>query len=265
MKVSINKNPAREGRIVEVNVSEPFTTAIIDPPWPYSIAPGKKDGTYVSKEGQTPLSGFIQGGKSPAKYDILPIGKLASFPVGQLVGGYVFLWTTTPFMPSALSLLEEWGFEYITALCWGKWNKERALANGGDGKYGGVGFWFLGNFEICLLGKKKGMPSIRTGKSSLFLENKTHHSAKPDNVHRLVEDYLPGPYLELFGREPRKNWTVAGDQTLTDSGHNDQVPDGHTIETLVTHYGFAYNALSDRFKLKLEGITNLTAKQRGLK
>src|SRR3954467_9326743 len=38
------------------------------------------------------------------------------------------------------------------------------------------------------------------------------HSAKPEQVRRIIEAYAPGPYLELFGRSPATGWTVFGNQ-----------------------------------------------------
>lgn len=254
MKITINKNQAREDRSINIEMAEPFTVAIIDPAWPYTVAPGKKDGTYVS-QGETPLSGFVQGGKCDAGYKrTISISGLASLPVGGLVGGYVFLWTTMPFLPAALLVMEEWGFEYITGMCWGKYNISRAIKNGGNGGYGGVGFWFLGNHELCLLGKKKGMPSIRTGESSLFLAEKTRHSIKPDNIHAIVERYIPGPYLELFCRRDRPQWTVLGD---------DNPSDGQDMrESIPKRFGIPLSIPSDRFKQEVSRL-RLTKQQIG--
>jgi len=254
MKITINKNQAREGRVVEVEIEERFATAIIDPAWPYSAAPGKRDGAYES-QGETPLSGFVQGGKCDAGCkSVITISDLASLPVGKLVGGYIFLWAAGPFLPAALLVMEEWGFEYINQICWTKYNMARALKNGGNGGYGGVGFWFLGNHELCLIGKKKGMPSIRTGESSSFLAEKTRHSTKPDNVHVLVEKYLPKPYLELFCRRDRLNWTVLG---------NDNPSDGQDMRTsLPSRFGIPLSTLSERFKQESRRL-RLTKQQIG--
>ncbi len=35
---------------------------------------------------------------------------------------------------------------------------------------------------------------------------------KPEEVATIVEEVSPGPYLELFGRRTRKNWTVWGNE-----------------------------------------------------
>ena len=38
------------------------------------------------------------------------------------------------------------------------------------------------------------------------------HSQKPEEVADVIEKVSPGPYLELFGRRERKNWTIWGNE-----------------------------------------------------
>jgi hypothetical protein len=79
--------------------NEPFATAIIDPPWPYTLAPGKKDGTKPSS-GKGKLCGFIQGGYADAGYSgVMSIREMAAIPVGDLVSGYVFCGRRCRFCP----------------------------------------------------------------------------------------------------------------------------------------------------------------------
>jgi hypothetical protein len=87
-----------------------------------------------------------------------------------------------------------------------------------EAKDGGIGFWFLGNAEFCIVGKREGGPSIRAGRLSLVIEPKQEHSVKPDSIHRLCEERFPGPHLEIFWRLEREGWTVLGDEA-PDDGH----------------------------------------------
>jgi N6-adenosine-specific RNA methylase IME4 len=41
---------------------------------------------------------------------------------------------------------------------------------------------------------------------------KREHSKKPDELYPLIEACSPGPYLELFARGARPNWTQWGNQ-----------------------------------------------------
>ncbi len=219
MEIKICKSCLRQpDDFVKREMTEPFATAIIDPPWDYTPAPG----TAENKK----LSGYVHNKNGDEKYKgTIPTERLKMLPIEKLVGGYVLLWTTMPFIKDALALLDCWQFPYITGMCWAKYalatstqpqmfGEEDAFVNGHG--YGGVGFWFLGNHELLLVGKRKGWPSIRTGYSSLIVEKKTRHSQKPDNVHALCEDIFPGPYLELFGRRARAQWTVLGDEAPGD-------------------------------------------------
>jgi N6-adenosine-specific RNA methylase IME4 len=38
------------------------------------------------------------------------------------------------------------------------------------------------------------------------------HSRKPDEVHDRIERLLAGPYLEMFARKERNNWTTWGNE-----------------------------------------------------
>ena len=203
-----------------------FKTGIIDPPWPYTAAPGKKE----KDKGTKSLSGFVQTPDGKDQYPVLSIEEMCALPIGDLIDSYLFMWTTMPFFPAALKMYEAWGFEYKTGMCWGKWDVSKQTNSPrlfelpvdydfnmpGNGGYGGVGFWFLGNHELVLIGKKHGAPSIRTGESSLFLYPKTKHSEKPDRVHRLCEKYFPKEYVEIFGRRARAGWTVLGNEAPGD-------------------------------------------------
>lgn len=212
----------------EHDVDTPFITGVIDPPWPYTVAPGKES----KSEGTGILSGYVQNhDRAQNQYPTLSIEDLSALPISNLIGGYCLLWCVSPFLLQGLELLKKWGFEYITNLCWAKYNLERIRKGELSGGYGGVGYWFLGNHEFILLGKKPGFPSIRTGQSSLFVEKKTKHSAKPPNIHRLCESFFPGPYVELFARGcnfDRTKWTLFGNAT-TQMPDDEKPPQGKDI------------------------------------
>ena len=46
---------------------------------------------------------------------------------------------------------------------------------------------------------------------------KREHSRKPDEQYCLIEACSPGPYLELFARQARPNWTAWGDESNSQS------------------------------------------------
>lgn len=170
-----------------------FKTCIIDPPWPYERASkNEKLSGYVTQDNNT-------------KYATLSIADLAALPVGSAVSHYLFMWCTGPFIREALQLFDAWGFKYVTQLCW---RKSTGI---------GVGFWFRGDHELILVGKKPDVPSVRcTRVRSLFSAPRTRHSEKPDNLHVIIEDNFEGPYLEIFARKQRTGWTALGNEAPGD-------------------------------------------------
>jgi N6-adenosine-specific RNA methylase IME4 len=58
--------------------------------------------------------------------------------------------------------------------------------------------------------KEKNANNIR----SVQLAKRGSHSAKPSQIRDLIEQVSPAPYLEMFGRETVKGWTVFGNQVM---------------------------------------------------
>jgi hypothetical protein len=77
----------------------------------------------------------------------------------------------------------------------------------------------LGNSEPIAL-KASGVPLAARGSPERLAKNVhqviddrvREHSVKPDEMHKRVERLFPGPYLELFARQPRDGWTTWGDE-----------------------------------------------------
>ena len=221
----------------DVDSQYPFATAVIDPDWPYTVAPGVED--KEKAEGKGKLSGYTRNRDAKqntyqrgVKTKPMSIEELKQLPVGKLVGGYVLMWTVGPFLigsggvdGTASEIMRAWGFEPSTIFTWAKYDLENKHG------YGGVGFWSLGNAEFCIVGKRKekGWPSIRTGRSSLIIAPKGEHSRKPDDIDILCEERFPRPYLKIFGRRLRPGWTVLGNEV---PGH-----DGEDIRDAMTRVG----------------------------
>jgi N6-adenosine-specific RNA methylase IME4 len=68
------------------------------------------------------------------------------------------------------------------------------------------------NSESCWLGRC-GKPRILShGVREIIVAPRREHSRKPDEFYRRVEQFCPGPRLDLFGRQSRPGWVVYGDQ-----------------------------------------------------
>jgi len=67
---------------------------------------------------------------------------------------------------------------------------------------------------MILFGIRGGMRTLQPGRSqvNIIKSMKREHSRKPDEQYEIIEKCSPAPFLELFARGPRRNWTVWGNQ-----------------------------------------------------
>ena len=116
-----------------------------------------------------------------------------------------------PQLPEALKVIESWGFTYKTAgFTWVKQNKV------GPGFKWGMGYWTRSNAELCLLATKGTPTRLAKDVEQLVIAPVGAHSSKPSIVPDRIERLVAGPYLEMFARRPRKNWTVWGNEVTED-------------------------------------------------
>ncbi len=172
-----------------------FGTILADPPWRFANRTGK-----VAPEH-----------RRLSRYDTLSFEEIAALPVADYVTdtAHCYLWVPNALLPHGLDVLAAWGFEYKTNLVWHKVRKD----GGSDGR--GVGFYFRNVTEIILFGVRgTNVRTLDAGRSqvNLIASRKREHSRKPDEQYGIIESCSWGPYLELFGRGTRDNWTVWGNQ-----------------------------------------------------
>jgi N6-adenosine-specific RNA methylase IME4 len=115
----------------------------------------------------------------------------------------LFKWVTVPHLWIGMQVLALQGFTYKTSLVW---NKER------PGKSHGTGKWFWGEHELVLVGVRGNVvvpdPIIF---NSNFSAPVGQHSAKPPNIHEIVEAHWPNvPKIELNARSGRPGWVSWG-------------------------------------------------------
>jgi N6-adenosine-specific RNA methylase IME4 len=120
------------------------------------------------------------------------------------------MWCPNALLDRGLTLLTCWGFKYKTYLVWYKVRKD----GGPDGR--GCGFYMRNVTELLLLGVRGHLRTKQAGRTqvNILATRKREHSRKPDEIYSLIESLSPGPYLELFARNPerRPGWTYWGDQ-----------------------------------------------------
>jgi site-specific DNA-methyltransferase (adenine-specific) len=145
---------------------------------------------------------------SSAKYPVLGLDVLSLFPVKDIASkdSVLFLWATVPLLPDVLSLLGNWGFEYKTAIFW---RKIMSL---------GLGFWFRGQVELCLLGVRGHVKPFRLQCANFIQSKALRHSEKPEEMRHLIELTGLVPRIELFARQEVDGWDCWGDEVEGNGG-----------------------------------------------
>jgi N6-adenosine-specific RNA methylase IME4 len=183
-----------ENRAKVANVTKPtdvaatgarFATLVIDPPWDWSDE-GDQD----------------QLGRARPEYATMTIEKLMELPVADLADDdcHCYLWITNRSLPKGFTLLEKWGFRYITTITWVKPSF-------------GLGNYFRGQTEQILFGVRGSQPLKRKDVGTVLHAPRgpNGHSSKPVESYALIESCSPGPYLEMFSRSDRPNWKTWGE------------------------------------------------------
>ena len=166
-----------------------YKTVVLDPPW-------QERGGGKIKRGADKHYPLVKTADLPGVIENCPhwaeIEKDA----------HMYMWVTNTFLPDGLWLMTQLGFEYKTNVAWVKQSI-------------GLGQYFRGQHELCLFGVRGDAYSVRTDDrtlASVLKADRGAHSKKPDTFMELVEKRSKGPYLEVFARRERENWTGWGNQ-----------------------------------------------------
>lgn len=172
-----------------------FATILADPPWQFQNRTGK-----VAPEH-----------KRLSRYGTMNLDEICRLPVASAGAdtAHLYLWVPNALLPEGIAVMKAWGFQYKTNLVWHKIRKD----GGSDGR--GVGFYFRNVTELILFGVRgKNARTLKPGRTQVnyLSSRKREHSRKPDEQYKLIEACSPGPYLEMFARGDRSNWTSWGNQ-----------------------------------------------------
>ena len=160
-----------------------FSTIVVDPPWQRSDEGDVDQFGHSRPTYQTHSVGEIKTITGP-EGDI-PIEALADKDC------HLYLWITNRSLPKGFSLLEGWGFRYVTCLTWCKPSI-------------GMGNYFRGSTEQILFGVRGSQPLLRKDVGTWFLADRPgQHSAKHDGFFSLVESCSPGPLGACLGGRSR--------------------------------------------------------------
>jgi len=172
-----------------------YKTILADPPWQFQNRTGK-----VAPEH-----------RRLNRYRTLTLDDITALPVSAAADdtAHLYLWVPNALLPDGLEVMKAWGFNYKSNIVWHKLRKD----GGSDGR--GVGFYFRNVTEVLLFGVRgKNARTLQPGRTQVNYmgTRKREHSRKPDEQYDLIESCSPGPFLELFARGTRPNWSVWGNQ-----------------------------------------------------
>ena len=185
---------------VFAELNPPYATIVADPPWHYDTT-GRRNAE----------SGYgITRPLLPLDYSSMTLAEIEALPVAEIAApdARCFLWTTNRYLFDSPAVLRAWGFEpQRRVLVWCK--PPMGTMNV--------------TTEFVLIGKRGNPPRMPWYGTTWFQWprkglRRTHqgtapsvgHSAKPDAFLDLVEQWCPGPYVELFCRRPRLGWDSWG-------------------------------------------------------
>lgn len=176
-----------------------YRTILADPPWQFQNRTGKMAPEH----------------KRLNRYSTMTLNDIKQLPISQIADekSHLYLWVPNALLPEGLEVMQSWGFKYKTNIIWEKIRKDGFP----DGR--GVGFYFRNVTEILLFGiRGTNNRTEQAGRSqvNIIRSMKREHSRKPDEVYTLIESCSVGPYLELFARGNRQNWTMWGNQASED-------------------------------------------------
>lgn len=120
---------------------------------------------------------------------------------------FMALWCPNTLIEShGLPTMKAWGFEYKGMFHWVK------TAGGPSGLAMGMGRYFRACSETALFGIRGRPELLDRGQRNVLLSPALDHSEKPEGLQDSLEKMYCGPYLELFARRDRENWTCVGDE-----------------------------------------------------
>jgi N6-adenosine-specific RNA methylase IME4 len=162
-----------------------FQIIYADPPWKY----GNSMPDYFTEQAN--------------HYPLMTIQELCDMPIKDITdkNAVLFMWVTSPILEECFQVINAWGFKYKTSFVWDKVKHNM-------GHYSSV------RHEMLLLCIRGSYPKESSNlRDSVFTEERTQHSKKPDYFYGLIEELYPtGKKIELFSRNKREGWNSYGNQ-----------------------------------------------------
>ena len=164
-------------------LSPPYRCIVADPPWRYGNQ-----------------KGAVARGHARSHYSTMDFADIQALPVQDLADEscHLWLWGVNQLLDKAFDLARTWGFEPITVATWCKTQP-------------GVGYYLRNSTEHVVFATR-GKPMVPETKAmtTWFQWQRGAHSAKPVGFYDVVQTVSPGPYVELFCRQPIFGWDTWG-------------------------------------------------------
>ena len=166
--------------------SNKYRVIYADPPWSY----GNTQPDYFTEQRD--------------HYMTMPLPDICNMPIKALAedNAVLFMWVTSPILEESFQVVSAWGFKYKSSFVW-----DKILHN--MGHYNSVRHEIL---LVCTRGSCQ--PDIRKLFDSVYSEERTQHSKKPEHFRNVIDTIYPnGRRIELFARNvTAKGWDVYGNQ-----------------------------------------------------
>lgn len=175
-----------------------------DPAWAWTSYAGKASAPHRTQE---------------APYPVMSLNEMKALPVADLAAKdcLLHMWVIGSHLDQAIELGRHWGFTFKSdGFVWVKTGKHDPAVRPIS-----MGKWVRKQVEYGLL-FSRGKPSrtdagvrqlIETFDDRVIYAPKREHSRKPDERYERLERLASGPYLELFARQQRPNWSTWGNET----------------------------------------------------
>ena len=140
-------------------------------------------------------------------YSSMSMNEIAKLPVSQVVnpGAHVYLWCTNKTLESAFKILQNWGVHFHQVLVTVKTS----------GMTPSLGYVF--GTEFCLLGfAGRPMQKFTSIGALNWWQDNPRYGRHTYVFYERVKRMSPGPYADLFARQPREGWAIWGDEVDSD-------------------------------------------------
>jgi len=185
--------------------------------WPFGDLEPHSFGLIEADPATTFVTHSDRGNKKAPPYRTMSKADLLRLPVHRLAAPHCALamWATQTNLDFSIDLMKRWGFEYKSALAWGKLSKNSSAADLEAAKLAfGHGYWMRSAAEFLLFGAIGRPKIVSRSERNLIISPVREHSRKPDECYDMLDRMFPRVRkLSMFSRSGGGAlWSHWGDQ-----------------------------------------------------